>query len=258
MFDKKILNNGTDLKTNYFTELCETVHFEKITKERQGANLVQISTHSPKNIHLIPIVRTTTSYSTPNQLFSLAHLNLIHQIQQEFPQFNIEPNNALIEIYGNHYGKMGYHSDQALDLKEESFICLFSCYNNPQTKNIRTLRIKEKNSNVEQDILLDHNSVVVFSTKTNSNYLHKIILTNPDHKSETDLWLGITFRQSKTFIYFQENIPYFLHNSQPLFLASKEQSSEFYKYKKVENTNSSWEDSSPINYTLSKGDLIPI
>ena len=37
---------------------------------------------------------------------------------------------------------MKYHSDQALDLADNSYICIFSCYDNPI--NLRTLRIKNK------------------------------------------------------------------------------------------------------------------
>ncbi len=32
---------------------------------------------------------------------------------------------------------MKYHSDQSLDLNENFYICLFSCYNDPNTKDLK-------------------------------------------------------------------------------------------------------------------------
>ena len=94
---------------------------------------------------------------------------------------------------------MGFHTDQALDLKDELFICLFSCYNDPDTKSLRKLVVKNKSTNNSFDIKLEHNSVIIFSVKTNREYLHKIILDSSESK---DLWIGATFRYSKTSIYF--------------------------------------------------------
>lgn len=63
---------------------------------------------------------------------------------------------------------------------------MYSCYNNAETKNLRKLRVKKKqlsnecNNKCDKhfDIILEHNSVVIFSVDINSKYLHSIILEN--------------------------------------------------------------------------------
>ena len=67
---------------------------------------------------------------------------------------------------------------------------------------------------------------------TNKKYLHKIILNN--NNITGNLWLGITFRLSKTFIHFINELPYFSNGNQ-LTLANDEQKKEFYKYRQTEN-----------------------
>ena len=126
-----------DLIDNLFNELSKTTNFENITNGRDGAVLVN-------NNNIIPLVRTTTKYNNPAQLFSQIHYDIIDKIKKITTINNLEFNNALIEIYNNDYKSMGEHSDQALDLADNSYICLFSCYNNPLAKNIRTLKIKNK------------------------------------------------------------------------------------------------------------------
>ena len=134
------------------------------------------------------------------------HLNLSRkQVKELKKKLTIEEikkmvfNNALIEIYDSTYCSMGFHSDQSLDLANESYICIFSCYNNSNTKYIRKLIIKDKITNVRSTYILEHNSIIVFPLSTNSKYLHKIIL---DKNGSDDIWLGITFRLSKTLINF--------------------------------------------------------
>lgn len=235
---------------DFYHSIIKDCTFENIAKGRKGANLM-----SEKN----PIVRTTTSYSLPNQRLTPTCYHIIDKIKKAFPLLHVEFNNALVEIYDHQYRTMKYHSDQALDLEEKSFIGIFSCYSNPTTTSIRTLRIQEKNTIKCVDIALEHNSVVLFSTTTNSNYLHKIILeiSKNHHHHHDDLWLGITFRQSKTFIYFKDELPFFSHNHQPLTLANSEQQKEFYKNRGLENTNIMYT-YPEINYTTSVGDLLPI
>jgi hypothetical protein len=118
MFSKFDMN----YKNNLFEELSKSTKFEKLGKGRYGAVLADIH----KNV--VPIVRTTTKYNNPIQKFSQIHYDIMKNIK------DINFNNALIEIYDKVYTKMGEHSDQALDLDINSYICLFSCYNNPDTK----------------------------------------------------------------------------------------------------------------------------
>ena len=157
---------------------------------------------------------------------------------------------------------MNYHSDQCLDLDSNSYIGLFSCYENPNQlteKNLRKLIVKDKVSNDEFEISLTHNSVVLFSLETNTKFLHKIILEalpNPKSLTMDNKWLGITFRKSKTFIQFKDNIPYF-PNGELFELANDEQQSEFYKLRGQENYNLNFV-YPKLTYTLSMGDtLIP-
>jgi len=129
---------------------------------------------------------------------------------------------------------------------------LFSCYDNPDTKDIRTLKIKDKITGELSEISLTHNSIILFSVKTNSNYLHKIVL---DKSYADDKWLGITFRLSKTYIEFVNEIPYFYKTDKKLKLANEEEIKEFYKMRQTENKNSVFE-YPEINYTISKSDLL--
>lgn len=67
-------------------------------------------------------------------------------------------------------------------------------------------------------------------------------------------WLGITYRVAKTFVNFEDNMP-FLENGNELTLATDEQRDEFYILKSQENKGGSF-NYPPINYTLSKADLL--
>ena len=223
MFTKFYLNYSENL----FNQLSNSINFEKTGYGRQGANLALID-----NDNNIPIVRTTTVYKNPIQNFLPIHNKIINDIKNKH---NVEINNAMVEIYETKYKTMGFHSDQALDLQDNSFICIFSCYNNPETKNIRKLVISEKNTNDCIEIFLDHNSVIMFSTETNKNYVHKIILDTDINND--DLWLGITFRMSKTLIKYdtQNEKCYFTHNNKELLKATPEEKKEFYKLKSIEN-----------------------
>jgi hypothetical protein len=210
----------------------------------------------------MPLVRTTTNYTLPNQTFLPIHYDIMNAIKKSSVANNLEFNNALIEIYNFQYCNMGFHSDQALDLEENSFICIFSCYNDPNTTNLRKLVIKNKNKPDTKTIVLDHNSFVIFSTETNSKHLHKIVLDNNSLPNTS--WLGITFRQSKTFISFDNNpsdnsnqvkLPRFFLTNRILTLANEEQRKEFYKLRNKENLSTDFT-YPEINYTLSSGDMI--
>src|ERR1700744_1189249 len=201
MFKKFTIN----FQDNKFEELTNSAEFENINRGRKGAVLVDY-----KN-NLIPLVRTTTIYNKPAQKFLPIHYDIIENIKKITGYNELEFNNALIEIYDSDYRNMKYHSDQSLDLANDSYICLFSCYSDPSKDN-RKLKIKDKSkiTNEHSEIILNHNSVVIFSLSTNTKYLHKLIL---ETKTGNNQWLGLTFRLSKTFIKFIDNIPYFYPNN---------------------------------------------
>ena len=71
-------DSGSSISTScsLFEELLESVQFDKVTNGRRGAVLVR-----PDPERGVPIVRTTTKYSTPAQCFSAAHARLAQHIQ---------------------------------------------------------------------------------------------------------------------------------------------------------------------------------
>jgi hypothetical protein len=235
---------------NLFEELLASVRFEDVGKGRRGGVLVKID-----EICGTPIVRTTTKYSAPAQQFGSVHEQLAQQIQK-IASLSVGFNNALIENYSNAYTTMGSHSDQALDLADESFIAIFSCYKYPEMANpTRKLLMELKESGGDNiEILLTHNSVVVFSVETNRRLKHKIVLDTPTPTPENQ-WLGITFRTSKTFVQFRDESAYFL-DDECLTLANDEQRREFYHLRRRENNETDF--TYPrITYTISESDMIP-
>lgn len=239
MFTKIQLN----YETNLFDQLS-AIQFENIIPGRQGAILVN------PNDDKIPIVRSTTSYNNPTQTFLPIHHTIIESIKNNSQVQDL--NNAQIEIYDFRYRKMKFHTDQSLDLADNSHICIYSCYNKPNY-DARKLIIKDKQTNKQSEIIMDHNSVIIFSTEINKKHLHKIILQKNDYNN---LWLGITFRLSKTWIKFINEIAYFESNKQLSFATSDEQT-ELRKLKGLENSKSDYQ-YPEISYTISIGDLIPM
>lgn len=240
MFTKYIIHNDK----NIFDQLS-TINHETICKGRQGAILVNV-----KN-NLIPLVRTTTIYQNPAQQFLPIHRNLIDKIKK-ISKLNLEFNNAMSEIYDSTYTKMKEHTDQSLDLYDDSYICLFSCYDNP-TSNLRKLQIKNKITNINSEIELSNNSIILFDTNLNKNHLHKITL---EKNTSSNKWLGITFRLSKTFVKFINEIPYFV-DGQILVLANDDERQLMYKCKSAENINVDYVYPS-MNFTISPSDLINV
>ena len=229
-----------NLETNLFNELLNVTDFEPIAKGRIGNHLVHVNDHG------IPIVRTTTKYNIPAHDFSAIHHMVVDCINDTIGKNNVAGiptqhfNNALIEVYDSNYAKMNYHSDQSLDLDNDSYIALFSCYEKPgelSEQHIRKLKVKDKVGDEEFEISLTHNSVILFSIASNTKFLHKIVLdpaSNSKPLVPDNKWLGITFRKSKTYIQFEDNLPHF-SNGKRLELANKEQETEFYKLRGQEN-----------------------
>jgi len=249
-----------EFNENLFQELDESVQFENITDDRQIANLVLT------NDMYVPIVRTTTKYNKPAQLFPKIYSDIADNIKNiaKTKDIHVDINNAMVEIYNTKYKTMKFHSDQALDLAKNSYICIFSCYSNSKA-DIRKLQIKNKsndNSSEYSEILMKDNSVIIFSTETNKKYLHKIILNNSNENNkniqdkQNNKWLGITFRLSHTFIKFINEVPYFMNN-QELKIANDDERKEFYKCKGLENIKTDY-NYPEIFYTISISDTLMI
>ena len=169
MFSKLNLES---IRHNIFDELSTITEFEDICEGRKGAVLVDC-----KN-DLIPLVRTTTNYHKSSQRFQPIHYDIFEKIKSQALislGMEVDFNNALIEVYTLLYATMGYHSDQAQDLNPNSYIGVFSCYEN-EAVDLRKLKIKNKTTNTCSEIIMDHCSVVLFSVDTNSRFLHKILL----------------------------------------------------------------------------------
>jgi len=156
---------ATGNATTLFDLLQVGVHFDGITKGRQGQVIVlpqqqpKQQQEQPKQVKVtcgVPVVRTTTKYHSPANIFTPCHGQLADCIQNAINNHIIDNNNnnnrnsgnttgtntgsnstkstcpafdnALIERYTTQYATMGFHSDQALDLAADSYIALFSCY----------------------------------------------------------------------------------------------------------------------------------
>lgn len=248
-----------DLDHNLFNEFSNSVSLEITGKGRLGNHLVWEEKRG------VPLVRTTTNYNIPAHLFSSKHKVLINKIKnsvekdKHFQSLNF--NNALIEIYDQNYKKMKYHSDQCIDIEKNSYIALFSCYEKPEKlteQSTRKLKVKNKDTDEESEFILTHNSVILFSTYTNSKYLHKIVLeTIKGIKplESNNRWLGITFRKSDTFIRFKDKIPHF-SNGKILELANDEDRRRFFQLKSEENKSHDFV-YPELYYTLSQADLLP-
>lgn len=183
------------------------------------------------------------------------HARLAQEIQDR-AALSIGFNNALIETYTNAYKTMGSHSDQAIDLNNESFIAVFSCYRHPEASPPRKLIFESKHpSDAEKfEIPLTHNSVVAFSVDSNRRFRHKIVLDAPAPTTDNQ-WLGVTFRTSKTLVRFRDGQPY-LPQGERLTLADDEQGREFYALRRRENHETDFA-YPPLTYTLSESDLMP-
>lgn len=257
-----------------FGDLIQGVSLETVGLGRQGVVLVL-----PDEFGKIPLVRTTARFENPSRRFHRFHRRLAEHLQTELalrtggavPAFN----NALLEVYSPEYRKMGFHSDHALDLLEESWICLFTCYDDPASFGTRVLCVKDKATGQEQCFPLEHRSAICFSTGTNARFLHKIVLSRESASkgacaagvsSGTEgavqgRWLGVTFRTSKTFLDFEpRDSPPHLADATKLRMAIPSEAQEFRNQKGRENQSlEPFAHPSALPYTLSPGDLrIPV
>lgn len=245
----QILSYALPTEANLFAELSASARFEDVGKGRRGAVLAKIDEAGG-----VPLVRTTTRYGSPTQRFRAVHERLAQQIQ-EHAALSVGFNNALIESYMNAYRTMGSHSDQALDLTDESFIAVFSCYQHPEAGPPRKLIFESKGSGDEKfEIPLTHHSAVVFSVDSNRRLRHKIVLDTPVDTADNQ-WLGVTFRTSKTFVRFRDEHAY-LPQGTRLVSADDEQRREFYQLRRRENNETDFI-YPPLTYTISESDLMP-
>ncbi|MFI8974946.1 hypothetical protein ACIGO9_18810 [Nocardia asteroides] len=231
-----------------FAELATSVRWEDLGKGRRGATLTQ-----PDETGGVPLVRTTTRYGHPAQRFRPVHEQLARQIQAR-AGLAVGFNNALIERYTNAYATMGAHSDQALDMSEESSIAVYSCYRDPVSDPPRRLIFEAKASGEKFDIPLIPHSVVVFSVAMNRLLKHKIVLDDPARAADNE-WLGVTFRTSKTLVRFRDGHPHLSPGSR-LTPADDDQRAEFYRLRRRENNESDFH-FPPLTYTISASDLLP-
>jgi hypothetical protein len=239
------LPSGEDL----FAELSASVRWEDVGKGRRGAVLTRVD-----EAEGVPLVRTTTRYGSPAQRFRAVHERLARQVRER-AAIPVGFNNALIENYTNAYKTMGGHSDQALDLADESFIAVFSCYRHPEASPPRKLVFESKGSGGGTfEIPLAHNGVVAFSVDANRRLRHKIVLDAPARAADNQ-WLGVTFRTSRTFVRFRGEHAY-LPQGVRLMSADDDQRREFYRLRRRENEETDFV-YPPLAYTVSESDLMP-
>jgi hypothetical protein len=245
----EILSFALPAEENLFAELSASTRWEDVGKGRRGAVLTKIDEAGGT-----PLVRTTTQYSSPAQRFRAVHERLAQQIQER-AALSVGFNNALIETYTNAYTTMGGHSDQALDLADESFIAVFSCYQHLEASPPRKLIFESKGCGGEKfEIPLAHHGIVAFSVESNRRLRHKIVLDTPVRTADNP-WLGVTFRTSKTSVRFRDGNVY-LPQGARLRSADDEQRREFYLLRRRENKETDF--SYPLlTYTLSESDLLP-
>ncbi|MFG2874532.1 hypothetical protein ACGFYU_05870 [Streptomyces sp. NPDC048337] len=243
-----ILSYDLPTDENLFAELFASVRWEDVGKGRRGATLTKVDEAGG-----VALVRTTTRYGSPPQRFRAVHERLAQQIQER-AAIPVGFNNALIESYTNAYTTMGSHSDQALDLANESFIALFSCYQHPDAIQRRKLIFESKEPGGDRfEIPLAHNSIVAFSVASNRQLRHKIVL-DISVQAEDNQWLGVTFRTSKTLVRFRDGHAY-LPQGARLMSADDEQRREYYQLRRRENQESDF--IYPLlTYTISESDLM--
>jgi hypothetical protein len=239
--------HSIDMPSDVFDQLSLSAQLETVAPGRLGAVLVA----ARADRHEWPIVRTTTPYQLPVQPFQTIHHQIARAIEERAGR-SLGLNNAMIEIYDSSYRKMKFHTDQALDLDPDSHIAVFSCYENGSI-GTRKLVVKRKGSSECQEIVMDHNSVILFSTRANRNHLHKIVPAQP-MVTTPSRWLGITLRASKTWIASRANQVILLDRNVALRLASEEERRQFLTFKSLENSEADFR-YPELDYTISASDM---
>lgn len=237
---------------NVFTLLHQSVRWEEFSKGRQIAIIARSD-----NDH-IPLVRTTTAYQIPGQTFSAIHETIVDKIRNASGIKQLELNHAMLEVYDSRYKTMKFHSDQALDLDPNSYICLFSCYEKGGDSHPRVLTVQNKEDKKEFEVELLHHSVLIFSTTTNQKHLHKIEAKNLP-KNYDDRWMGFTLRLSKSFVKFTDGIPHLISSTSDLgelTIATDKERQEFFGYKGAENREIGFQ-YPELRYTISPSDRMP-
>lgn len=247
-----------------FDEINSATRLESIGKGRKGGIVVDASIRSSDfdqncTVLSVPIIRTTASYARPAQMFAPVHRNITHLVAKKMNKKECKPfNNVMVEVYEDTYSRMGFHSDQALDIAPGSFIAIMSLYQDPKRPQRRKLIVKNKSTGKEEHVPLHHGSVVVFSEEANRRFLHKIVLDTRHHTSNTEnRWLGVTMRSSKTFVEF--DLSPSCQKVSELRLADDHERNEFLGYRRQENiSQESAERVYPdhVPYTLSPSDVM--
>ncbi len=238
--------------TSWFELLSQDAPFESVARGRRGTVLLDV-----RGPH-VPVVRSTTAYAGPHATFREPHRTLAAAVAERCgggPRAAF--NNALIELYDHRYRSMRAHTDQALDLAPDSFICLFSCYSRPDTTDIRALTVRHKVSGEERTLMLPHLSALVFTTATNLKHVHKIVAPSATHDEES-AWLGLTLRVSSRAVTYSDGNAW-LCPGVPLLLAAQgsEELTELFRMRKAENTSVECPYPAHYNITISPSDLLP-
>jgi hypothetical protein len=229
-----------------FDALLASVRWDDVARGRRGAVLVQ-----PDADGAVPIVRTTTAYRAPAQPFRPVHAHLAHAVRR-VAALSADFNHALIEHYTPAYATMKHHSDQALDLAEDSSIAVLSCYRDPARPSRRLLVRPKQPGGSPFELVLAHASVVTFSLATNRRFTHAIV---PCAGAPANDWLGVTFRVATTRVRFVDGHAR-LADGTPLTLADDDQRRAFLALRRRENAELDFT-YPPLSYTISESDLWP-
>ena len=239
------------VERDWFTDLADDVRFETVGIGREGAILVAAAP-------TVPLVRSTTPYAGPHQVFRPAHVDLIAHLGNDSDGVRVF-NNVMVERYDYRYRTMGAHTDYAIDLAEDSCISIFSCYSDPSTMDVRSLVWTCKKTGATHTTPLNHGSVVTMSTAVNRRMRHKIVALAREPDRDT-VWLGVTLRTSKRAVTFDDAGAPWLRPGVSLVLADDVQRARLFKLRGAENRRSDftyYDDDAACGCTVSPSDLLP-
>lgn len=155
----------------------------------------------------------------------------------------------MVEIYDSGYKTMSFHTDQTQDLAQDSYICIFSCYEGGTLESDeapRMLVVKNKETELVTEYPMRNHECIVFSTATNATHVHRIVVGGCRRR-----WLGVTFRTSKTFVERREDGLFLVGSGKLLRRANEEDAVEMRKCKGRENKEDDfvWPD---MDFTISE------